>query len=260
MKPYLSILLLLVVVTVVLCSDFDQYHIVANSIRWPGRTAKINGSIIVKKFEVGLPLTVAGVYYGGNGTQNGIASFTGKIASVSNRSGATSIVVNCNEGAWNGKALPKLQGNIIMLLSGKSLNYVVRCQDSAGAGYVVNGTGYENNWLPFAVFAKYKARYVIGAKLSAVETVNAAVFAHPFFTYVKNCTWYMNNFRFSTREFDRCLLMGNDGKHCGVLDYTNSWFVHSDPTKNVVVRTPLAQAARYFKDGFTYMDCAYEIS
>lgn len=255
MRPHISILLLFVAVA--LCRDFGQYYIVLNSISWPMNKAKINGSAIVKKFAVGLPVTVAGTFYGGNATENGIASFSGKIVSVSSRSNTTRISANYTEGSWNGKALPKLEGTISMRLSDKNLEYQVWCQNEAGAQFIVNGTAHESSWLPFAVFARYKARYVVGAKLSAVETVNAAVFAHPFFTYVKNCSWYMTNFKDSSDQYNRCLLVGNDGKHCGVVDYTGSWFVHSDPKKGVVVRTPLAQAAHYFKNGFKYKECAY---
>lgn len=145
-----------------------------------------------------------------------------------------------------------------MQLVGRTIHYVSRCKVGQKVEYLVNGSAYESKWLPYAAsYARFIVRRIMGAKLTAVETVNAAVFMHPFLSNVRNCSWYMSNFKDSKSQYDRCVLVGKDGKHCGVIDYSYNWFVHSDPKKKVVTRVPIVQAEWYFKSGFTYKQCAY---
>ncbi|MDR3548385.1 MAG: hypothetical protein P4M11_09010 [Candidatus Pacebacteria bacterium] len=54
------------------------------------------------------------------------------------------------------------------------------------------------------------------------------------------------------------LIIGEDGKHCAVVDKEGDKFVHVNPNTKKVALTPLSRIGEFFKDGYIvkdYSDC-----
>lgn len=93
-----------------------------------------------------------------------------------------------------------------------------------------------------------------GRQYRAVHVVNHAVLGYAYVPKVANCSWYLHNFNSTLQLKPGIVIVGNDGRHCGVLSNRGRRFIHSEPRKKRVIESSLAVVGQYFRKGFTLKD------
>ncbi len=220
-----------------------------------GEVLGINGTIVLPKSLLSTLIGGAGYYQ----PTFHIVGFTGKVTKVTrSAAGVTEIKADCVEGVWNTQKLGSfLVGTINITINGTMALYHGVCvRKDTGMQYEISAEGHETPYVPFAGSYTYAlAKQLMGSFYTAIQLVNDAVFMYPYFPYAKNCSWYRDNFIPANETRHKCIIVGNGGEHCGIMDYSGDWFIHTDPAKKTVVRSPVAQAKRWFKSGYVFREC-----
>eukprot|EP00826_Nyctotherus_ovalis_P046619 TRINITY_DN528_c0_g1_i8.p1 TRINITY_DN528_c0_g1~~TRINITY_DN528_c0_g1_i8.p1 ORF type:complete len:197 (-),score=60.77 TRINITY_DN528_c0_g1_i8:150-740(-) len=89
------------------------------------------------------------------------------------------------------------------------------------------------------------------------DAVNVVYYAISDVAFLNNdCTmFFRKGFKNLTKEEPGAIIVGNDGKHCGIVDNEGTSFVHSDPKTNLVAIEKIVKIKSVFKNGFTYKKC-----
>ena len=77
--------------------------------------------------------------------------------------------------------------------------------------------------------------------------INYAMFDYLYKEYT--CQDYINLF-VETDPIPGAIIVGRDGKHCGILDKGWNKFIHSNPIRKLVTITPMSMTDRFFKNGY----------
>lgn len=101
--------------------------------------------------------------------------------------------------------------------------------------------------------AARRAAILIGEKAEkylAVNVLNYAIWAFPYITHVKSCQWYLDKFPTTTETKPGFVVVGKDGKHCGIINKEGDQFIHSNPVKKEVTSNPLTMLKNFFPEGY----------
>lgn len=87
---------------------------------------------------------------------------------------------------------------------------------------------------------------------NAHEVIGYAIADMPFFA--KSCNGILKNFPAEEDDDPGMIIVGTDGKHCGIIDSEGDKFIHANPAKRVVTLTSLELAKQFFPKGYVYRD------
>eukprot|EP00826_Nyctotherus_ovalis_P003828 TRINITY_DN1078_c0_g1_i6.p1 TRINITY_DN1078_c0_g1~~TRINITY_DN1078_c0_g1_i6.p1 ORF type:complete len:287 (-),score=67.59 TRINITY_DN1078_c0_g1_i6:103-870(-) len=85
---------------------------------------------------------------------------------------------------------------------------------------------------------------------NAHEVIGYAIADMPFFA--KSCSGILKNFPIEEDDDPGMIIVGTDGKHCGIIDSEGYKFIHANPAKKVVTLTSLELAGQFFPKGYEF--------
>ncbi len=193
---------------------------------------------------------------------NGVAfAFAAKITMFYESDGNFIMEGDCWEGSWGLHKQFKTVGHVRLCGSWTSLHYRSECASpDLNTNWTVNELGASASKCPFYAPAEaaIKASTLLGQQRSlygSVHVVSYATVGYPYVHAIQNCTWYLQNLKKNaTKAAAGLVVVGLDGKHCGVVDREGDKFIHSDPKREVVAATPLVRLHEFFPKGVVYKD------
>ena len=103
--------------------------------------------------------------------------------------------------------------------------------------------------------ASLRASLLIGKPTSMFTSSHVISHAISAYAYNKrNCEWYLKNIKDTDKAKFGVLIVGKDGKQCGILDNEGDKFIYGNEIKKQIVSVPLALASSVFPKGFVYKD------
>jgi hypothetical protein len=239
----------------VFCEEYHYFHYKeGHVIVDKEKPAKSTGPIFIEFLKTMNVTSIAGMSV--NGSVQTPWAFSAKIVEYKTEKDNFQIVANCTEGAWGLNGM-KLQGKIQVTGSMlKNAHFHGWCFDpKAKRNYTIQAQGdYTKSPLYNTTEAALRAKILVGQSAEAyqpVHVLNFAVIGFPYITMIKNCTFYQQ-FKNATEAKPGYLIVGNDGKHCAIVDKEGDKFIHSNPVKKQVTINPNSMIKDFFKGGYTF--------
>eukprot|EP00826_Nyctotherus_ovalis_P061789 TRINITY_DN8834_c0_g1_i6.p1 TRINITY_DN8834_c0_g1~~TRINITY_DN8834_c0_g1_i6.p1 ORF type:complete len:258 (-),score=49.02 TRINITY_DN8834_c0_g1_i6:243-1016(-) len=162
--------------------------------------------------------------------------------------------VDCRMGTWNLGSQQELSGYIELnkLSNHTELNAV--CVTQTGEQWTFVTRNVETpNWLYTPKEAGARAKYLIGQSSKRYRSHHVILFAIADLPDSNHCGIFLHE-KYPTidRPEIGAIMVGKDGKHCGILDDEGTKFVHSNPVLGRVTHEHLVMAQRYFPRGVIY--------
>lgn len=156
---------------------------------------------------------------------------------------------------WGTKFLEDPVGKVRINGTWQKLSYsFVATSNNKKNTYELNATGIltKCGFYP-PLEASRRAHLLIGEKAETyqpVHVINYAVWGFPYIYHVPSCKWYLEKFPASDETKPGFLIVGKDGKNCGILDKDAENLIHSNPVKKKVTSTPLPLIKDFFPEGY----------
>lgn len=71
-------------------------------------------------------------------------------------------------------------------------------------------------------------------QFAPVNVLNYAIMGFAYIKDVADCSFYAQNFWNMTEPKPGFIIVGKDGKHCGIMDHEGDKFYHSNPAKKIL--------------------------
>ncbi len=219
-----------------------------------GSAGKINGPVMLEFLSYSNNTNIGGMYV--SGSTKSSFYFHSITRRYESKSGSFAIEADCLEGNWGLQALRKMSGKVTVV--GKFGSFIdiqgtcTTADRSRNFTFKANGTPSNATYTP-AEGAK-RAMMLVGQKSTdyrPVDMVNFAVFGYPYVQTV-SCRWFLNYNRNETEAKPGYVIVGKDGRHCGIVDPEGDKFVQSNQAKGSVTLNTLTTAQQFFPKGFFY--------
>lgn len=161
----------------------------------------------------------------------------------------------CRAGRW-GTENPVMMTGIIKF-KGKDENARIEglCTDSNTKRWVFAANVTKSKTLFFPPKeAGRRAKNLIGQsvlRFSASELILYSIVDYPYIKGI-DCNMLKQILVDASGPSPGAIIIGNDGKHCAIIDNEGDKFVHSNPNKKKVTLDPLSTTNVYFPKGFIY--------
>lgn len=194
----------------------------------------------------------------GINTNNGLHvpfTFVANNTYFTNESGNFEIRAKCWAGQLGSQKLEKISGEISVKGTLKEAQFLMTASaENPKAIYHITTKGEH---MPRSYFsppeAARRAAFLIGEKAEkylAVNVINYAIWGFPYVKYVNSCKWFLEKLQTVAATKPGFIVVGKDGKHCGIVDKEGDNFIHSNPVKKHVTSNPLTMLKEYFPDGY----------
>lgn len=222
-----------------------------------GNYTRIRGPLFIERFRNGFNVILAGLY---NEKQKNVSfAILGQANITFHSNGSRSYTGICYGVSWGHKE-HQTRGNFSIYQYRNITSYFANCTgvDHRGS-YIANATVVQST-CPFYAPNESAGRAVDLLDMSSsmykpVHVVNHAVLGYAYIPNVMNCTWYLHNLhKDANATKPGVVIVGNDGRHCGVVDLSAKRFIHSDQHKKKVIQSSIGMAKYYFKNGYTLKD------
>ncbi len=252
----MRVLLVLCLAAVVLCDKFYAFHYNGELKVNNGTSTAVAGPVFIEFLKTVNMTVIAGMHV--NGPTKVPYGFGFKINSYNVSGDRFMIIAACAEGAWGTTQLKKMNGTIVLYGNiGSYVGFYGWCSsNTTHAKYSILGqgnatrTGYYN-----ATEAARRAAMLVGQAghtYKPVHVLNFAIVGYPYIGSIKSCEWYLKNMNQTSNVTAGYVIVGKDGKHCGVVDAEGDKFVHTNPTTKKVALTPLVKASEFFPKGYVF--------
>eukprot|EP00829_Urostomides_striatus_P019769 TRINITY_DN786_c0_g2_i2.p1 TRINITY_DN786_c0_g2~~TRINITY_DN786_c0_g2_i2.p1 ORF type:complete len:296 (+),score=108.71 TRINITY_DN786_c0_g2_i2:70-957(+) len=237
-----------------LCQEYHFFHYSAGHmvINDAPRIA-VNGNILVELVQ-GMNISIiTGLYTrGGVHTPFSIVSNTTRYVQNGKE---VEIEADCWRAEWGTKFLEDFAGKMKINGTWQRISFHLKATSNGKKNtYELNATGtYAKCGFYIPSEAARRAHILINEKSETyqpVHVVNYAVFGFPYIYHVPTCKWYLDKFPETNVTKPGFLIVGKDGKHCGILDKDAENLIHSNPAKKKVTATPLPLIKDFFPQGY----------
>ncbi len=233
------------------CIELSTYHYKDGSMSVNGAKAgKIDGPIFMEFLNNQNVTIIAGMY-----SAKTPFFFAAKIISYKVSGGKYVANATCLEAAWGTTALKALNGTIIVTgVVNSTAIFKGVCATTKGTinNYSMSAQGtYAKNVYYTPLEAAKRAPILVGHKTyKAPHVLNFAIYGYPFLSQSMNCAWYLKNFKNATEAKAGYVVVGTDGKHCGIIDAEADKFVHVNPTTKIVIMSTMSSLHQFFPKGY----------
>lgn len=250
----MKVLFLAILLTAALCEEFHFYHyqggdIIVNK----EKPVKVSGPIFIEFLKTMNITVISGMHE--KGAVHTPFAFVAKINTSKMENGNIEIIGSCWEGGWGTSGLKDLVGIVNITGTPSKINYFQNCSHQATKmQWIVSAKGEETK-CPFYLppEAAKRAHILVGEpieKYQAVHVPNFAMFGYPYINSIKNCSFFLDKFINATEPKPGFLVVGKDGKHCGLFDKEGDKFIHSNPVAKKVSLTSNVQLKNFFPAGY----------
>ncbi len=242
---------LLCLIATAACVELSAYHYKDGNMAVNGaKPSKIDGPIFMKFLNNQNVAIIAGMY-----SVKTPFFFAAKITSYKVSGGKYVANATCSEAAWGTTALNALNGTITVTgVVNSTAIFKGVCATTKGVltNYSMSAQGtYAKNVHYTPLEAAKRAPILVGQKIyRAPQVLDFAVYGYPFLSQSTNCVWYLENFKNATEAKAGYVVVGTDGKHCGIVDAEADKFVHVNPTTKVVVLSAMSSLRQFFPKGY----------
>jgi len=163
------------------------------------------------------------------------------------------IQLDCMEGRWSNGATVKMSGTLVFTGNYEKAEIKANCiVRETREVWEVSSNEMEKKgiYFPYAEAGK-RARLLLGessTKYNQAAVISYALLDYPYTNL--DCEIIANRFPDTDTTKPGILIVGKDKKHCGIIDDEGSKFIHSDPSKGMVVEIPLVLIERIFPEGY----------
>ncbi len=241
----------------VFCDEMHFFHYKDGEMKIQGeQPAKISGPIFIEFLKTINVTTIAGMHIKGS-TETPFA-LGAKITKVIRDGDKITVEAACFEAGWGTKPM-KMEGTVNVTGTWNEIHYHAHCENKeTKARWEINAHATATKCPLYApAEAGARAKILVGQHaevFQAVHVLNYAIIGYPYVNGIRNCTWYLQNFKNATDAKPGFAIVGNDGAHCGIIDKEGDKFIHTNPVKKLVTETPLSMAKDFFKKGYTLKD------
>lgn len=210
-----------------------------------------SGPIFIEEDRLGARLFLTGIQ------DNGPAmfEFVANISSIAYNESFFLAQGQFFKGKWGTKNPVYMEGGFFINGTLENLSFFGFCFDertNTTYNFTINATFSK---CPYFIppQAAMRALRIVGQSAEVfkpVDVPNFALFGYSFEGSPKSCDWYLKNFDDANETIPGYVVVGLDGKHCGVFDNEGTKFVHSNPTTKKVALTSNVQLSRFFPNGF----------
>lgn len=219
-----------------------------------GQSSTIAGQIFMELLKNKTVSIIFGTYH--NGTQKTVFFFGAKVSSYSVQGKRYVAKATCMEGLWGTSPLSRVSGDISITgeVDGTAhFSGVCRSIRSATVSttYAIKAAGEYVKCGPKA--GAKRAQALVGTKgYIDPQVINYAIFRYPYLNAVFTCAWYQQNLGDAKEAGAGYVIVGKDGKRCGVMNSEGDKFVHANSRTREVLLTPLIYATEYFTAGYEF--------
>lgn len=164
------------------------------------------------------------------------------------------IVFDCSEGRWSDKQNVELSGTLNFTGNWDKAEIKGYCTTKDDEEWIINSNGMEKKATFFSYEeAAMRAKLLMGQSAEHYSTssiISYAVLDYPYTGL--NCEQILARYPTSDISKAGIIIVGKDGKHCGIVASEGEKFIHTDPHKKVVIDTFLSLAMQFFPNGFLY--------
>ena len=151
------------------------------------------------------------------------------------------------------KDLESLSGKAHLRLYSDGSELSAECSTQTGDLWLLKSFNIETKKLYYSQKeAGFRAKFLIGqpeSKYKPPNVISFAIFDYPYHAF--NCESFLFYADAAGPEAG-AIMLGKDGKHCGILDDEGTKFIHTNPVAGKVTYESIAVAERYFSEGIMY--------
>lgn len=165
------------------------------------------------------------------------------------------VTASCIGGAWGRRNAGRLSGSSTLIGPWNKTIFKADCASQGDQHWVVNATCNKSETLFYPPKeAGFRAKKLIGQNFRTFFGAEVITYAIMDFPYVGLQCWHILEAGFPNAPGPEpgAIIVGNDGRHCGIVDDEGTKFVHSNPHSRKVAYDSVSVAFRYFRRGFTY--------
>ncbi len=244
---------LLCLIATAACFEISSYHYKDGNMAINGaQSSKIAGPIFMKNQQMAI---IAGT---NSDRAKTLFSFSGMITSYEVTGNNFVANATCVEAVWGTTSLKGLSGTFIVTGVIDSVatfkGVCIHKQGEIATNYSISAQGtYSKNMYYTPLEAAKRATILVGQNIyEAPHVINFAVYGYPFLDLSMNCAWYLKNFKKATEAMAGYVVVGTDGKHCGIVDAEADKFVHVNPAKKVVALSSMSSLRQFFPKGYEF--------
>eukprot|EP00826_Nyctotherus_ovalis_P036753 TRINITY_DN3285_c0_g1_i23.p1 TRINITY_DN3285_c0_g1~~TRINITY_DN3285_c0_g1_i23.p1 ORF type:complete len:226 (+),score=42.48 TRINITY_DN3285_c0_g1_i23:125-802(+) len=181
--------------------------------------------------------------------------FLALAGTISVPSGAFMLSFPCVRGAWGTEQSESMKGYVTIRGTWEKLDIMGDCTNEKKVQWIFSAVGIksESYYYP-PKEAGMRAKYLIGQsseRYKAAHVVMYAIFDYPYKNV--NCSYFLESqFPVAPSPEPGAIIVGSDGRHCGILDDEGTKFTHSNPVTKKVTYDSIAVISRYFPHGVVY--------
>ena len=174
-----------------------------------------------------------------------------------NNNDGDNYVFTCKTGRWSNNKVTKLDGTIKITGTWDKAEIIGSCLNKIDLKeWTIKSNGIGSKTIPFDYKeAGLRARYLIGKdikKYMAYTVISYAIFDYPYLRL--DCKRILDESKQIEGPKPGILVVGKDGKHCGIIDNEGDKLIHSNPVKGVVTENPMPIIGQFFPNGYVFTD------
>lgn len=159
-------------------------------------------------------------------------------------------------GLWRNTRLGSMWGNVTLDESGGSMKlYGDFVNDEYGTSFAYRALLKESSRMFYTPKeAGRRAKSILGQNSEYFDAANVVAYAISDIAYfLRGCSMFLGEtWPDAPGPEPGAIIVGSDGKHCGILDDEGTKFVHNNPVSNIATYESLAVVERYFPKGVIY--------
>ena len=253
----MKLIFIALLLSAIFCEEYHTYHYEGKMAVNSDPLVAINGPIYIELLKTMNVTIISGMHT--KGSVNTPFGFVAKITKIIMNGNKMEIEVKCWEGGWGHQMVNDLVGMIRITGDLNQIEFMQNCTEPKSKMQVgINAHGVKAQ-CPFYLppEAAKRAQILVGEKeemYKPIHVLNFAVMGYPYIESIKDCSWWLKNFHNATEGKPGFVVVGTDGKHCGIVDKEGDKFIHSNPVKHLVTATPMAMLKDFFKAGHVFKE------
>eukprot|EP01022_Parablepharisma_sp_SALTPOND_P005033 TRINITY_DN121539_c0_g1_i1.p1 TRINITY_DN121539_c0_g1~~TRINITY_DN121539_c0_g1_i1.p1 ORF type:complete len:329 (-),score=-2.84 TRINITY_DN121539_c0_g1_i1:81-953(-) len=241
----------------VFCQEMHYFHYHEGRMSVNSETpVRISGPIYIEFLKTMNVTTIAGLHI--NGTTKTPFAVAAKITKIYYDHHRIEIDAECWEAGW-GTSMFRMSGHVKVVGNMQEIHYFSDCHNVERAAHWSIEADARATKCPFYTPEEAARRAPIllgqsGDLFHTVHVVNYAVVGYPYVNTIKDCAWYLNNLKNFTEPKPGFVIVGLDGRHCGIVDKEGDKFFHTCGIQRRVTAVPLSMVDAVFFNGYIFKD------
>eukprot|EP00830_Metopus_es_P018199 TRINITY_DN623_c0_g1_i1.p1 TRINITY_DN623_c0_g1~~TRINITY_DN623_c0_g1_i1.p1 ORF type:complete len:271 (-),score=38.33 TRINITY_DN623_c0_g1_i1:11-823(-) len=257
-------LLLACLLAFAFCEEYYTYHFKGGDmIVNQEKPVKVSGPIYIEFLKTMNLTIISGMHE--KGAQRTPFGFVNLITSIVMKDGQVEMIGKCKEGGWGTNMMGNLEGVMRITGTKDKIHYVGNCSHKESKMNFTIIADAVASKCPFYLPPEGAARAhtLVGEsseKYQPNHVLNFALFGYPYINTLANCSVYLNMFPDVSDVKPGFLVVGKDGKHCGLFDKEGDKFIHSNPAAKKVTLTSNVQLKNFFPAGYVIKEYKCQLS